>query len=78
MCGHTHQQKVESNGGELLAWICLGCLHVFCKDCHQRVFWPDNDNQVRVLEEEDGPLFCRCRPCTKRFAHRKPTKRDAV
>jgi hypothetical protein len=77
MCGHVHQQEVRTNGGDLLARICTACLLVFCKDCHRRVFWPDSDAKVREIGENDI-WFCRCRPATKGFAHRRPGKVDAV
>jgi RNase P subunit RPR2 len=79
MALHVHSlQDVLSVGGDVLARICRSCLRVVCKDCGRLVFWPDNDAKVRELEEDaDKQLFCRCRPYTKKFAHRKPTKRDA-
>jgi len=71
---HSHSlQDVLSAAGDLVAKVCRTCLKVVCKDCGRLVFWPDNDVTVRVAEAYAGrQLYCRCRPYTKRFAHRRP------
>lgn len=73
---HEHSlQDVTSYGGKVIAKICRSCLKVVCKACKRLVFWPDNDVTVRVAEEDAGrQLYCRCRPYTKRFAHRRPAE----
>lgn len=72
---HSHSlQDVLSAGDKMVAKICRTCLKVICKDCGRLVFWPDNDAAVRIAEEDSGrQLYC---PYTKKFAHRKPAKRD--
>ena len=78
-CDRSSQQDVVSIGGDELAKICRGCLTVFCKKCSLRVFWPDSAAKAQEIERDEGSrLFCRCRPYTKRFAHRLPKVRDAI